>query len=472
MRSTVEPLEGNKVKLSIELDEQEFDKAVDAAFRKIAREVRIPGFRPGKAPRRLLEARLGSGVAREEALREALPTYYAQAVREQDIDVIAAPEIDITSGEEDGPVAFDAVVEVRPRVSVAGYQGLRVTIPSPTATDDDVAGRLDRLRDQFAELVEVQRAAHDGDHALIDIKAYRHEETIQGLTADDYLYEVGSGGILPEVDEQLRGARAGDILKFNAEHPDPDEDDLTFQILVKEVKEKILPDVTDEWANEASEFDTVEELRADIREKVGAIKRGQAAMLLRQRAAEALADLVDEDPPEPLVASEVESRIQDIAMRVQAQGMTVEQFLEASGQDPEQFVAGLREQAGQSVKIDLALRALADVEEIEVGDDDLDREFERLAEAVGQPVAKVRKRFERGEQVAAVRSNLRKTKALEWLVEHVELVDDDGQTVDRGDLELVTQQPDHQTEEPTDEPSGDDQREAVASGESPEESAE
>ncbi len=142
MRAVVEPLEGNKVKLSVEVEEQEFDKAIDAAFRRIAREVRIPGFRPGKAPRRLLEARLGPGVARQEALRESLPEFYARALREADVEAIAAPEIDITSGEERGPVSFDAVVEVRPQVSVVGYGGLRVTVPSPLATDADVDAHI------------------------------------------------------------------------------------------------------------------------------------------------------------------------------------------------------------------------------------------------------------------------------------------------------------------------------------------
>ena len=465
MKSTVEPLEGNKVKLSVEVDESEFEKAIDAAFRKIAREVRIPGFRPGKAPRRLLEARLGSGVAREEALREALPTYYAQAVEENEVDVIAAPEIDITAGQEDGPVTFDAVVEVRPRVAIGGYEGLRVTVPSPHPTDEEVDAQVERVRDQFGELQPVSRPARDGDHVSIDIKGYRHEETIDGLTADDYLYEVGSGAILPEVDDNLRGAKVGDILKFNAAHPDPEEeDDLSFQILVKDVKEKVLPDVTDEWANEASEFETVEELRDDIRRRIGTVKRAQAQMALRSKAAEALAGLVDEDPPEPLVESEVQGRLQDMAMRAQAQGTSIEEYLEMTGQDPQELVDGLREGARETVKVDLGLRALADAEGVEVSDEDVEREFERLAERLGRPVKEVRRRFGRSDQVAAVRSDLRKAKALEWLVEHVELVDEDGQPVDRGDLE-VQPEPAQPTEDEQVEPAAD-------GGESPEEGEE
>ena len=173
MRTVVEPLEGNKVKLSVEVDEDEFEKAVDAAYRKIAHEVRIPGFRPGKAPRRLLEARVGKEAARQEALRHALPEYYAKALDEAEVDAIAAPEIDITSGQDDGPIAFDAVVEVRPNVSIAGYQGLQVTVPSPAVADDDVARQLDRIRNQFGELNPVDRAVANGDYVSIDLKAER-----------------------------------------------------------------------------------------------------------------------------------------------------------------------------------------------------------------------------------------------------------------------------------------------------------
>ncbi|MGH9184629.1 MAG: trigger factor, partial [Acidimicrobiales bacterium] len=317
MRASVESLEGNKVKLSIEVAEDEFDKAVDAAFKKIAREVRVPGFRPGKAPRRLLEARLGSQVGREEALRDALPDYYSQAVREHDVDVIAPPEIEITAGEDAGPIAFDAVVEVRPRVAVPGYGGLRVTMNRPEATEAEIDAQIDRLRDQFGELRTVERPAATGDHVSINIAGSRAGEPAPGLTADDYLYEVGSGTVVPELDDQLRGAKIGDMLSFTAQVPGTEDtsDPVDFRILVKEVKEKVLPDVVDEWANEVSEFDTVEDLRADIANRITGIRRAQAMMALRDKVGHALVELVEEDAPTPLVQAEVQQRLQDLAMR-------------------------------------------------------------------------------------------------------------------------------------------------------------
>src|SRR5205823_10319338 len=330
MRSSVEPLEGNKVKVSVEVDEAEFDKAIDAAFRKIARQTRSPGFRPGKAPRRILEARLGTDVAREEAIRDALPDYYVKALEEQDVDAIAPPEIEITAGQEAGPVQFEAVVEIRPQVSVAGYQGLRVTVPSPDVTDEEVDAQLDRLREQFGELQTVSRPARDGDHVLIDLSGYRHSEQIEGLTADDFLYELGSGSVVPELDEQLRGSKAGDILKFTAAVPGQEED-VGFQVLVKEVKEKLLPEVTDEWASDASEFETVNALRDDIRTRVGAVKKVQAQLGLREQVVEALVDLVAEEIPEPLVNEEMQRRLHDLSHRLAAKGADLAQYLQAMG---------------------------------------------------------------------------------------------------------------------------------------------
>src|ERR1700722_14548219 len=173
MKTVVEPLEGNKVKMSIQVDEQEFEHSIDAAFRKISREVRVPGFRPGKAPRRILEARFGKETGRVEALREALPTYYSQAVREHEVDVVAPPEIDITAGEDQGPVTFDAVVEIRPQLRLAGYGGLRVEIPSPLATEEDIDAQVDRLRSNFGELTAVDRPAQNGDYLTIDLAGSR-----------------------------------------------------------------------------------------------------------------------------------------------------------------------------------------------------------------------------------------------------------------------------------------------------------
>ena len=436
MKTSVEPLEGNKVKLSVEVDEDEFDKALDAAFRRIAREVRVPGFRPGKAPRKILEARVGPEAARQEALRESLPAYYAKAVGEHEVDVIAPPEIDITAGEADGPLVFDAVVEVRPRITVPGYGGLRVEVPSPEADESAIDAQVERLRAQSGELVVVDRAARDGDHVTIDVAGSMDGEPVDGLTADDYLYELGSDAVVPELDAHLRGAKVGDILVFDAEHPDPEEEaTIAFRVLVKDVKEQVLPDVDDEWANEASEFETVEALRDDLRTRLSAIKRVQTQMALRDGVIASLVALVEDDAPEPLVEAEVERRADDLQHRLSHQGASIQQYLEATGTTGEALIGQLREQAVDAVKADLALRAVAEGEQLDATDDEVDAEVARIAERVGQPVAAVRLQLERAEQLSAVRSDLRRGKALEWLVEHAEVVDEDGNPVDRALLQ-------------------------------------
>ena len=440
MKASVEPLEGNKVKLSVEVDEQEFEKALNDAFRKIAREVNIPGFRPGKAPRRILEARIGAEVARQEALREALPEYFAQAVLDTEIDVIAPPEIDITSGESEGPIAFDAVVEVRPNISVPGYGGLRVTVPSPTPSDEDIQNQIDRLRRNDGELKPVSRPARDGDHVTIDRKIYRHDEVLQEAT--DELYEVGSGTMTEELDQNLRGAKVGDILKFNAKltpggaGDEESQEEISFQVFVKDIKEMELPELTDEWASDASEFETVEELTADLRNRLTMVRKVQTQLALRDEVVKALVELVEQDVPEPLIESEMERRFHDLGHRLQSQGADINQYLQATGQSQEALLADVRESAISAVKADLALRAVAEAESLEATEEDVDNEIVRLAERLNQKPAQVRRQLERGEQMPAVRSDVRKAKALEWLLEHVEVVDEEGHSIDRADLKM------------------------------------
>jgi trigger factor len=434
MRTVVEPLEGNKVKLSVEVEDTEFNKALDEAARKLSREVRMPGFRPGKVPRRVLEARLGSDALRQEALRESLPEFYASALRENDVDAIAPPEIDITAGEENGSLAFDAVVEVRPTVSVPGYGGLQITLERPVASEEEIRRQIDRLRGNDAILTEVSRPAADGDNVTVDIRTSKGAgEVIDGMTADDFLYEVGSEAILPELDDQLRGASAGDALKFTASGPNGEE--MHFEVLVKDIKEKVLPEVTDEWVNEASEFSTVADLEADLRSRIEAVKRVQATMALSDLSLGALIELVADEPPEPMVAAEVERRLHDLTHRLEHQGATVEQYLEATGQAPEALVAELRNGAVASVKADLALRALADGEDLQANDDEIEAEIGRIAEQAGRPVAQVRRNLAAADQIPAVRSDVRKAKALAWLIEHIHIADPEGRPIDRADLE-------------------------------------
>jgi trigger factor len=330
------------------------------------------------------------------------------------------------------------VVEVRPVVQVPGYGGLRVELARPEMPDDEVEAQIDRMREVQATFADVDRAAQEGDAVVIDITGTLDGEAQDGLTADDYSYTVGSGAITAEVDGQLTGAKAGDILEFDATHPDADEErQLRFRVLVKQVRERVLPDADDEWAAENSEFETIDELRGSIRERGTLVRKAQAQSALREATGQALAKLVEDDVPEALVTHEMNHRAQDLALRLQAQGLTPEQWLAITGKSSEELTAELREAAETSAKVDLALRAVADAEDLECTDDDLDAELAEVAERVGEPVSRVRAEFERGGNLSAVRSDVRKRKALEFLLERVEIVDEDGRAIDRDDLEIA-----------------------------------
>jgi trigger factor len=434
--TSVETLEGNKVRLHVAIPAADFETAIDAAFRKLAREVKMPGFRPGKAPRRLLEARMGTEVARDQALRDSLGDYYAEAIRAEDIDVIAPPEIDITAGEQEGDVEFDAVVEVRPQVTVSGHDSLQVEVPSPSVPDDAIDRQVDMLRDRFADLEDSPAPLTDGDYAEVDIKGSIHDESIEGLTATDYLYEIGSGIVVPKLDEELRGKRPGDIIKFNDVLPERfgerAGDEVTFQVLVKDAKRKVLPDLTDEWVGEVSEFDTVDALRADVRTRLEAFARVQAQLAVRDQVLNAASELVGDDVPETLVDQEMERRLHDLAHRLEEQmpGVNIPQYLAATGQDQQEFLDSLRVGATSAVRADLALRAVVAQEAIDVSDEEVDAEIDRIAEEIGEKPAKVRKDLEQKGVVQAVRSDLERSKALTFLIEHATVVDEDGNAVD------------------------------------------
>jgi trigger factor len=447
VKSSVEPLEGNKVKISVNIEESEFDRDIDQAFRKIAREVRLPGFRNGKAPRRVLEARIGIAPAREQALRDAIPVYLAQAVREHEVDLIATPDVEITEGEETGPVAFDATLEVRPEITVPGYGGLRVELPSPEATDEEVDEAVAAELRRHGQLVDAGRPSAAGDYITVDIAATRDGEEVAGLNTEDWSYEVGQGWIADDFDEQVTGVLPGVERRFSAT-PKGTEEPADFVVKVTRVQELGLPELTDEWvADTIGDPDTVEAWRESIRERLSDGKLNQARNQLIGRVTEALAGLTEIEPPEALVQSDLQRRVEGMVRQLQSQGISVEQWLSATGQDTTQFIESLKPQSEQAVKVDLALRAVAAAEGIEADEGDLEAEYQRLAMQVNQKANQVRKAYERNDLVPDLVAQIRKSKALDWLLHHVEMVDPEGHELDR-DLVLG-----HTHDEDDDEPS-------------------
>ena len=343
---------------------------------------------------------------------------------------------------------FDAVVEIRPSVSAAGYDGLRVEIPNPVASAEEIDEQIDNLRRNFAELSVVERAAADEDHVTIDIEATHGDEPVPGLTTTDYDYLLGSGAVVPEIDENLRGVSAGDEVEFSADHPDPEEEEpLQFSITVKEVKEAVLPDLDDEFAKANSEFETVEDLRADMADRMNTMRIQQANMAVQQNTAEALAALVTDEIPESMIENEINARIQDLVQRLQQQGMDVGAYLDAVGQTAETLAAEFREPAEQAVKVDLALRSVADLQGLVPDDDRIDEVIAEMAGPSGQDPDELKARLAEVGQISALRADLAKQAAMEWLTDNVELVDEDGEAIDREALEFPARGAEEDSEE-------------------------
>jgi trigger factor len=440
MKTEVAPLEGHRVKLSVEVDEAEVDRAIDETFQRLSKELFVPGFRRGKVPRRVIEARIGRAAARREALDQHIPQWYERAVTDKAVDVIAKAEIEVTAGEEQGPFSFDAVVEVRPQLQLRGYESLPVTVPNPVVSEKEVQAQVDRLRGNFAELAVVEREARTGDSVVIDMSATRGDQPVPALSYTDYSVELGSGNDLPELDEHLPGARAGDKVTFDAD-PSGSGEPARVEVVVKEVQEKVLPEETDEWAAEASEFETVSELRSDIRRRLSEIRRAEVALTMRNATLDALVNLVEEEPPAVLVDAETRRMAENLGNRLDAQGIPLDGYLEALGRSLDDVVGELKGDAVQSVKADLALRAVAEALHIEPSESELEAYLDRLAERAGVSPAAFAREVERAGRRLAVRSDLKKQKAFEWLVEHADVKDEEGNPVDRSVLAPQGQEP-------------------------------
>lgn len=442
MKSTLEALEGNKVKLSIELEEAEFDREVDAAFRKIAKEIRLPGFRPGKAPRQVVEARIGKDAARTQAIQDAIPEYLSRAVREHDVDIIATPDVELKEGQDTGVVKFDATCEIRPEITVPGYTGLRIELSSPVVTDENLEEVIIGERRRHGVLTDIDRAAATGDYVIVDLAGLRDGEPVVGLNTEDWTYEIGRGWVAPGFDDQLIGAVAGAELTFTAT-PNGTEIPADFVVKVQKVQTLDLPELTDEWVqNTIPEFDSVAAWRDSTLERLTTGRLNQMRNSVVDKVTDGLAELVDIEAPESMVNGDLQGRVQNTISQFQQQGIALDQWLSATGQNPESFIEGLKAQSQKAVKVDLALRAVGVAQKIEVTDEDIESEYEIIAVRVQQSPAQVRKAYEQNDAVQDLATQIRKSKTLDWLLHNVEFVDADGNTLER-DTVLGSSDHDH-----------------------------
>lgn len=426
MRTSVDQIGKNKVRLAVEVPNDDVQKLVDRAYKKIAGSIRIPGFRPGKVPRPIIDQRLGKDYVRQEALKDALPELFSQAVDDAHLDVVAPPEVEVKSYEDGEDLTFEAVVEVRPTPELTNYTGLQVKRPNTDVSDDEVGEQVERLRVRYASLESVPRPARKGDFSLIDLKTYRHDVTIDELTAKDLLVELGAEQIVPELDAELEGKRAGEILKMTTTLPERFGEragwQVGMQVLVKEVKARNLPPLDDELAKTVSEFDTLGELRADLRERLERIKTTQADAAVRERTLDAFVESgVNVDLPDGMVEMEIDRLLTQLARMLQAQGATLEQYMQSQNIDGEALRQRFHEQAERNLTLRLGLEAVASAEALAVTDEERDKEVAELAEGMGRPVEDVRRAFDESENWSSLDGDILRSKALDLLVDRAEI---------------------------------------------------
>ena len=427
MQTTVENTDKHTVKLTIEVPVDEFTKDLDRAYRSIANQVKVPGFRKGKVPKKIIDAQIGRDVVREEFLSSSVPAYFRDAVREEDLAPISDPDIQMEQVEDDKPLIFTATVEVRPRLQLSqdDYEGLKVQRPPSQVTEEEIDEWVDRLRERFAELEPADRPVRLEDFVTIDVRTTLHGEDVPEASRSDYLYFVSSGEFGSKLDEELVGSRPGDILKVNDTLPDRFGElggtDVSIQILVKDVKARKLPEAEDGFAKTASEFDTLTELRDDLRERLAEMKEREAEGTIRDRALQAMIDTVSVDLPESLVVEETDHRISHARERAERAGLTLEQVLDSQGWDESRLREDSRDHAIRAIKSDLVLEGIARAEKLEVTADEIGTQISELAQAYGREPKELAKALDRSGQVVTLAGDIIRGKALDLLVERADI---------------------------------------------------
>jgi trigger factor len=424
VKAEMEEVDKNKVHIKVEVPAEDVSKAIDRAFRDISREVFIPGFRKGKVPRRVLQARLGMDAIYEEVKQSNLSDYYAEALKQLGIEPIDEPEIELDEieVEEGKPLAFEATVEIRPRIELEGYKGVEVERPDEEVTDEEIDKVLENMREKFAQLdVASGKVLADGDYALVDFDGKVNDISFEGGSAKDFMLEVGTENIWPEFNEELRGKRKGDILDIKVKMPErlPDEElagkVASFKVIVKEVKVKKLPEADDDFAKESSKFDTIQELRDDILGKLQEAKKAQAQESIRRQVLDALADGLDVEIPEKMVEDHANHRRHELEARLSSQGIPFDGYLEAVDYTEERMKEEFEEDAVRLIRNELVLDAVIRAEELEISDEEIQDEIERRAETFGVKPDVLRDALEERGALEELKEDMQRDKALKFL---------------------------------------------------------
>ncbi|MBC8584063.1 trigger factor [Youxingia wuxianensis] len=394
--TAVNKKENNQVELEITVGAEEFKAAVDAAFKKNAPKIQIPGFRKGKAPRKMIEKMYGEGVFYEDAVNELYPKAYEAAVDEADIEPVDRADIEVEKVDADG-FTFKATVTVKPEVEVSDYKGIKAEKTILLATEEEVNSEIDRRREQNARIITVEgRAAENGDTAHINFEGFLEGKPFAGGKGEDYPLVLGSGSFIPGFEEQVVGHNAGDEFEVNVSFPeDYHAEDLkgkavVFNVKVLEIKNKELPELDDEFAKDISEFDTLDQLKEDIKAKLQQAKDEQSKTQLENTLVEKVIENMKGDIPQCMIDRRVDELIREFEYRLQSQGLNLQTYLKFTGGDMDAFRKNFEEQANVQVKTRLALEKIAQVEKLDATQEELDAEYKKIAESYGMEADKVK----------------------------------------------------------------------------------
>lgn len=424
MSLQVEKLEKNMAKLTIEADAADFDAAINKAYQKNKNKMNIPGFRKGKAPRKMIEKMYGAGVFYEEAANIVIPDAYAKAVEECDLEIVSQPSIDVTQMEAGKPFIFTAEVAIKPEVKLGTYKGIEVEKSDVEVTDEEVTAEIDRVREQNARTISVEdRTVQDKDQAIIDFEGFVDGEAFEGGKGTDYPLTIGSHSFIDTFEEQLIGKNIGEEVEVNVTFPEDYHAEALkgkpalFKVVIKEIKVKELPELDDDFAQDVSDCETVdaymESVKADLTKK----KEDAAKAAKEEVVIEKIIEGAEMEIPEPMVETQVRQMADDFARRIQAQGISIDQYFQFTGMDPKTFLEQMKPQALKRIQSRLVLEAVVAAEKIAASDEDIENEIQKMADSYQMEVDKVKELLgdAQKEQLA---EDLAVQKAAEFVVEN------------------------------------------------------
>lgn len=436
MKSAVETLSPTRAKLTVEVPFGDLKPSLDAAYKKIAQQITVPGFRRGKVPAAIIDRQVGRGAVLDEAINEALPKFYVQALQDNDLQPLAQPEIDITRLDDHESLEFTAEVDVRPTLTLPTYTGLEVTVDDLLIEESDVEEQVQNLRERFGTLVDVERAAAENDFVTIDLVASQDGEVVEGGEASGVSYQIGSGGMIDGLDEALTGLSAGESATFTTTLAggEKEGEEVSVEVTVTAVKQQELPEVDDEFAQMASEFDTVEELMADLRERLVNSKRLEQAAAARDAVLEKLLDLTEVPLPEGVVAEELTARRQNVEQQLAYAGMTMEAYLDSEEQTIDEFEADLEKRVRDAVAAQFILDEVAKLEELAVEQQELTQHMLMRAQQSGQNPNEYVRHMVEHNHIPELVAEVVRGKALAVVVESATVTDESGNPVELKNL--------------------------------------